>query len=212
MNKRIMDLLLCLLLFPAWAIVVALVALLVWLRLGSPIFFTQTRPGLHRRPFMMYKFRTLAELSDERGESLPDAERMTDFGRWLRATSLDELPELWHVLRGKMSFVGPRPLLMQYLPLYSKEQARRHEIRPGITGWAQVRGRNALTWEERLSLDVWYVEHRSIWLDLRIIGLTILTVLRREGISQAGHATVAAFEGSPVVKATTEVDQETRDE
>ncbi|SMH54618.1 sugar transferase [Maritimibacter sp. HL-12] len=171
------------------------VGLLVWLRMGWPVFFRQTRPGLHGKPFEMIKFRTMREALDAEGNPLPDAERLTGLGRFLRSSSLDELPELWNVLKGDMSFVGPRPLLMEYLPLYSPEQARRHEVRPGITGWAQINGRNAISWEERFALDVWYVDNRTIWLDFKIVWLTVLKVVRREGISAAGEATMYPFEG-----------------
>ncbi|MGV6477296.1 sugar transferase [Azotobacter vinelandii] len=172
---------------------------LAWLvrrRIGTPVLFRQMRPGLHGRPFELLKFRSMREARDERGAPLPDAERLTPFGRFLRASSLDELPELWNVLKGDMSLVGPRPLLMDYLPLYSPEQARRHAVRPGITGWAQVNGRNALSWEEKFRLDVWYVEHRTFRLDLRILLLTLKRVLAREGISAEGEATMARFTGS----------------
>jgi lipopolysaccharide/colanic/teichoic acid biosynthesis glycosyltransferase len=167
------------------------------LRLGRPILFTQRRPGLGGRPFTIYKFRTMRELVDADGQLLPDAERLTPLGRFLRATSLDELPELLNIVKGEMSFVGPRPLLMQYLQRYDAEQMRRHQVRPGLTGWAQVHGRNAQTWEERFNLDCWYVDHCSLGLDLRILFLTIGQVLRREGISQQGHATMPEFLGSP---------------
>ncbi|SEJ65733.1 Sugar transferase involved in LPS biosynthesis (colanic, teichoic acid) [Deinococcus reticulitermitis] len=176
--------------------VLLLVALLVRRFLGRPVLFVQERPGLGGRPFLMYKFRTMRDAKDARGEPLPDSERLTSLGRVLRATSLDELPELYNVLRGDMSLVGPRPLLMEYLPLYSPEQARRHEVRPGVTGWAQVNGRNALSWEEKFKLDVWYVDHQSLALDLRILGLTLAKVLKREGINAAGEATAARFTGS----------------
>jgi lipopolysaccharide/colanic/teichoic acid biosynthesis glycosyltransferase len=172
------------------------VAVLVRVRLGEPVLFRQRRPGLHGRPFVMVKFRTMREARDARGAALPDAERLTPLGRFLRASSLDELPELWNVLRGDMSLVGPRPLLMEYLPLYTPEQARRHEVRPGITGWAQVNGRNAISWEEKFALDVWYVDNRSLALDARILVATLARVFRREGITQPGHATAAAFAGS----------------
>ncbi|MDO8772752.1 MAG: sugar transferase [Burkholderiaceae bacterium] len=165
-------------------------------KLGSPVLFRQTRPGLHGRPFEMVKFRTMTDARGPDGKLLPDAERLTAFGRFLRATSLDELPELWNVLKGDMSLVGPRPLLMEYLPLYSPEQARRHEARPGITGWAQVNGRNALSWEEKFKLDVWYVDHRSLWLDVKILWLTVRKVLVREGISAPGDATMPVFKGT----------------
>jgi lipopolysaccharide/colanic/teichoic acid biosynthesis glycosyltransferase len=191
--------------FDVTAAVAALLVLLVPLvvlsilvrrRLGTPVFFRQTRPGLGGRPFEMLKFRTMTDERDAAGVLKPDSERLTDFGRWLRATSLDELPELWNVLTGDMSLVGPRPLLVQYLPLYSPRQARRHEVRPGITGWAQVNGRNALTWPQKFELDVWYVENRSLWLDIRILWLTVRSVLRRDGISAAGEATMPAFTGN----------------
>ena len=171
-------------------------ALLVRVKLGSPVLFRQQRPGLHGQPFMMLKFRTMIDAVDRDGQQLPDAERLTPFGRWLRASSLDELPELLNILRGDMSLVGPRPLLMRYLPLYSPEQARRHDVRPGLTGWAQINGRNALSWEEKFALDQWYVEHRSFLLDLRILWLTALKVVKREGISSAGEATMPPFTGS----------------
>lgn len=164
-------------------------------KLGSPVLFRQVRPGLQGRPFTMVKFRTMTDARDASGALLPDAQRLTPFGRFLRASSLDELPELWNVLRGEMSLVGPRPLLMEYLPLYSPEQARRHEVRPGITGWAQVNGRNAISWADKFALDVWYVDHRSLWLDLRILWLTVRKVLVRDGISAAGEATMSKFEG-----------------
>lgn len=164
-------------------------------KLGSPIFFTQLRPGLHGEPFQLIKFRTMTDSRDSQGKLLSDAERLTPFGQFLRRTSLDELPELWNVIRGDMSLVGPRPLLMQYLDRYTPEQARRHEVRPGITGWAQINGRNTLSWEEKFALDVWYVEHVSFWLDLKILGLTVWKVLRREDISQAGEATMSEFLG-----------------
>jgi sugar transferase EpsL len=175
---------------------IAGVALGVYWRLGRPVLFTQVRPGLHGAPFRMLKFRTMTDTHDVSGRLLPDAERLSVFGRMLRSTSLDELPELWNVLRGDMSVVGPRPLLMEYLPLYSREQARRHEVRPGITGWAQVNGRNAITWEERFALDVWYVDHRSFLLDVKILWTTIHKVLKREGISADGHATTPVFSGT----------------
>jgi lipopolysaccharide/colanic/teichoic acid biosynthesis glycosyltransferase len=175
---------------------IAMIALLVRWRLGSPVLFRQTRPGKHARPFKMLKFRTMTDARGAGGDLLPDAERLTRFGRFLRSASLDELPELWNVLKGDMSLVGPRPLLMDYLPLYSTEQARRHEVRPGITGWAQVNGRNALSWDDKFSLDVWYVDNRSIWLDLRIIVLTVFSVLKRSGISAEGEATMPRFSGT----------------
>lgn len=194
--KRLFDLLLSFGLLLALALPLLLLWGLVRYKLGSPVLFRQVRPGLHGRPFMMVKFRTMTDERGTDGEMLPDAQRLTPFGRFLRATSLDELPELWNVLRGEMSLVGPRPLLMEYLPLYSPEQARRHEVRPGITGWAQVNGRNALSWEERFKLDIWYVDHRSLWLDLRILWLTVRKVIVREGISAQGEATMPRFTGN----------------
>ncbi|QIR07378.1 sugar transferase [Salinivibrio costicola] len=164
--------------------------------LGSPILFRQTRPGLNGKPFEMIKFRTMKDTVDKNGKTLPDSERMTEFGQKLRNMSLDELPELWNVLKGDMSLVGPRPLLMQYLPLYSKEQARRHNVRPGITGWAQVNGRNAISWEEKFKLDVWYVDNHSLWLDIKILFLTIKKVIAKDGISAQDHVTAAPFEGT----------------
>lgn len=164
-------------------------------KLGTPVFFRQTRPGLQGRPFNMVKFRTMADARGPGGQLLPDADRLTAFGRFLRSSSLDELPELWNVIKGDMSLVGPRPLLMEYLPLYAPDQARRHEVRPGITGWAQVNGRNALSWDEKFKLDVWYVDHRSLWLDIKILWLTVRKVLVREGISAAGEATMSKFTG-----------------
>jgi len=169
---------------------------LVRLSLGTPAIFKQQRPGLHGRPFMMYKFRTMKDVRDTSGKLLIDGERMTRFGNFLCNTSLDELPELFNVLNGDMSMVGPRPLLIDYLPLYSAIQARRHEVLPGITGWAQVNGRNAISWDEKFKLDVWYVDNQSFWLDLKILWLTVLRVIRREGISQSGHVTMEKFKGS----------------
>ncbi len=176
--------------------VMLLVAMLVRLRLGPPVLFRQLRPGRHGRPFRIRKFRTMAEAAGPGGETLPDERRLGRLGRRLRALSLDELPELLNVLRGEMSLVGPRPLLMEYLPLYTAEQARRHEVRPGITGWAQVHGRNELDWERKLALDVWYVDHRSPWLDLRILALTVVRVLGRQGIGHRGLATMPRFTGT----------------
>lgn len=173
-----------------------IVAIAVRLSVGSPVIFRQMRPGLNAKPFHMIKFRTMNEARDEFGNLLPDGHRLTTTGRFLRSTSLDELPELWNVLNGDMSLVGPRPLLMEYLPLYTPEQARRHEVRPGVTGWAQVNGRNAISWDAKFALDVWYVDHRSFWLDLRILCLTVVKILKREGISGAGEVTMSRFEGS----------------
>ena len=194
--KRLLDFTSALLGLVLLALPLLVLMALVRTKLGSPVFFRQTRPGLQGRPFEMVKFRTMTDECGPDGVLLPDAERLTPFGRFLRATSLDELPELWNVLRGDMSLVGPRPLLMEYLPLYTPEQARRHEVRPGVTGWAQVNGRNALSWEEKFALDVWYVDHQSLALDVRILWLTARKVLAREGISAAGEATMGRFTGS----------------
>lgn len=175
-------------------------AVLVWQirkKLGAPVLFRQTRPGLHGKPFQMIKFRTMRDAIGRNGQPLPDSERMTPFGSFLRSASLDELPELWNVFKGDMSLVGPRPLLMEYLPLYSPEQARRHEVRPGVTGWAQINGRNALSWEEKFRLDVWYVDNQSFWLDIKILALTVRKVFVREGISAAGEPTATKFTGVP---------------
>ncbi|WP_169052818.1 sugar transferase [Vibrio parahaemolyticus] len=175
--------------------IIALVAWKIRKNLGSPVLFRQTRPGLHGKPFEMVKFRTMKDAVDEQGSPLPDSERMTPFGDKLRNSSLDELPELWNVLKGEMSLVGPRPLLMQYLPLYSQEQARRHEVRPGVTGWAQINGRNAISWEDKFKLDVWYVDNRNLWLDIKILFLTVKKVCVKEGISADGHVTIEPFTG-----------------
>ena len=194
--KRMFDLVMALLLLGLlWPILVVVLVVVRW-RLGSPALFCQVRPGRNSKPFKMVKFRTMRDTIGADGHPLADELRLTALGRFLRATSLDELPELWNVLKGEMSLVGPRPLLMEYLPLYSPEQARRHEVQPGITGWAQVNGRNALSWEEKFKLDVWYVEHHSFWLDMRILGLTVKKVLVREGISAQGEATMPKFTGS----------------
>ncbi|XWN31264.1 MAG: sugar transferase [Devosia sp.] len=171
------------------------ISLLILRQMGAPVFFRQTRPGLHGKPFRMVKFRTMRNALDADGNPLPDAERLTRLGRTLRATSLDELPELWNVLKGDMSLVGPRPLLMEYLPLYSATQARRHEVRPGITGWVQVNGRNAIGWDQKFALDIWYVDNRTLLVDLKILWLTAVKVLQREGISAAGEATMPKFKG-----------------
>ena len=196
-SKRSLDLALAVSALLALSPILALLGLLVRIKLGRPVLFRQRRPGFRGRPFYVFKFRTMTDERDAGGGLLPDVERLTAFGRFLRATSLDELPELFNVLRGEMSLVGPRPLLMQYLQRYSPEQARRHDVLPGITGWAQINGRNALTWEEKFRLDVWYVDHCSLWLDLKIIALTLWKVLKREGISQPGHATAEEFMGTP---------------
>ena len=194
-GTRVFDLLLTfpvlLLLLPALFVV----AVLVRWNLGSPIFYKQKRPGKDGIPFMLYKFRTMRDEKDKNGTLLPDDKRLTRLGKFLRSTSIDELPELWNVLKGDMSLVGPRPLLMQYLDRYTPKQARRHEVKPGITGWAQINGRNAITWEEKFKLDVWYVDNRSLWLDVKIIFMTIWKILKREGISQSGQATMEEFRG-----------------
>lgn len=179
---------------------VAILALLVRSGLGAPVLFRQIRPGRRGKPFMMYKFRTMTDARDASGTLLPDEQRLTPFGRFLRSSSLDELPELINVLKGEMSLVGPRPLLMEYLPLYSPEQFRRHDVLPGITGWAQVNGRNTIGWEEKFRLDVWYVENRSLLLDLKILWMTFYKVFKREGISQDGQATMEKFTGSSTAK------------
>ena len=194
--KRVFDIVVSAVALTVLAPVMGLIALAVWRTMGRPVLFRHVRPGLHGKPFVMYKFRTMRDLRDAEGNLLPDEARLTPFGRWLRTTSLDELPELVNVLRGEMSLVGPRPLLMEYLERYTPEQARRHEVKPGITGWAQIHGRNNLSWEERLRLDVWYVDHWSLWLDLKILWRTLWMVLRREGISAQGHATMPEFIGT----------------
>ncbi len=194
--KRLLDLTTALFSLLLFSPIICILMLLIRLKLGSPVFFTQTRPGLHGQPFKMVKFRTMTDTRDVDGRLLPDSVRLTTFGRFLRSTSLDELPELWNVLKGDMSLVGPRPLLMEYLTYYSPEQARRHEVRPGITGWAQINGRNAISWEEKFKLDVWYVDNQTFWLDLKILLLTIKKVFVREGISAEGEATMPKFTGS----------------
>ena len=194
--KRLVDSILILVSLPLWLPLLLLIALVVRSKMGSPVFFRQNRPGYRGRLFKLFKFRTMTDQRDALDRLLPDAQRLPPFGRWLRSTSLDELPELFNVIRGEMSLVGPRPLLVQYLDRYTSEQARRHEVRPGLTGWAQVNGRNALTWEDKFKLDVWYVDHRSVCLDLKIIFLTLKKVLRREGISAAGDATMPEFQGT----------------
>lgn len=193
--KRLFDLLLASLAMLLLGIPLLFLIWQVRRKLGSPVFFCQTRPGLQGKPFKMIKFRTMTDARGTDGQLLPDADRLTPFGRFLRASSLDELPELWNVLKGDMSLVGPRPLLVEYLPLYSPEQARRHAVRPGITGWAQVNGRNALSWDNKFKLDVWYVDNRSTRLDIKILWSTVRKVLLREGISAAGEATMSKFTG-----------------
>lgn len=196
MIKRLIDILVSASLLMLALPLLLLISTWVLASVGSPVLFRQTRPGRYGEPFQMYKFRTMRDTVDTDGGPLPDEERITDLGRRLRASSLDELPELWNVLKGDMSLVGPRPLLLEYLPLYTPEQARRHDVRPGITGWAQVNGRNALSWDERLAMDVWYVENHNLWLDLKILGSTVGTVLSGRGISHEGHATMPKFTGA----------------
>jgi len=194
--KRVIDFVGALLGLILLSPVMLLVALLIKRRLGGPVLFRQTRPGMSGKAFQMIKFRTMRDAYDSNGLPLPDSQRMTPFGSFLRSSSLDELPELWNVLKGDMSLVGPRPLLMEYLPLYSAEQYRRHEVRPGVTGWAQINGRNALSWEDRFKLDVWYVDNQSFWLDCKILFLTVRKVLVRDGISADGEATMTKFTGN----------------
>lgn len=208
-GKRLVDISLSTLLLVLLSPLLLGVSLLVRWKLGSPVLFQQRRPGLGGRIFGIAKFRTMTSARDAQGELLPDEIRLTNFGRWLRSTSLDELPELWNILRGEMSFVGPRPLLTEYLPLYSLEQARRHEVRPGLTGWAQVNGRNATTWETRFEQDVWYVDHVSLWLDLKILWATVGKVLRKDGISAADSATMPRFAGSSTLANKTAVEPQT---
>lgn len=194
--KRIFDFLVSFCMLLVLSIVIFFTWIVVRIKLGSPAIFKQARPGLNGEVFNVYKFRTMTDERDEFGELLPDAVRLTSFGKLLRKLSLDELPQLWNVLKGDMSFVGPRPLLVEYLPLYNERQALRHEVRPGITGWAQVNGRNAISWEQKFEYDVWYVENESLWLDFKILLLTIKKVFVSEGISQNGHATMPIFKGS----------------
>lgn len=194
--KRVFDFTLSLIALVILSIAIIVTALFIRLKIGSPVLFKQRRPGLNGEPFYVYKFRTMTDDRDAEGELLPDEVRLTSFGKVIRKLSLDELPQLWNVLKGEMSFVGPRPLLMEYLPLYNERQAKRHEVRPGITGWAQVNGRNAISWEEKFELDIWYVENRSLLLDIKILFLTVLKVFKSEGISQEGQATMAKFEGN----------------
>lgn len=200
--KRLIDVTACLITLPVVLVVCGAVALAIWLTMGRPVLFRQKRAGLYGRVFGLWKFRTMTNERDESGRLLPDEKRLTRLGRFLRSTSLDELPQVWNVLRGEMSLVGPRPLLPEYLERYTPEQARRHEVRPGITGWAQVNGRNETTWEERFRRDVWYVDNWSLWLDLKILWLTVIKVLRRDGISRQGHATMPEFLGTGAESAT----------
>lgn len=194
--KRLCDFIASLIALILFSPIIALIAWKIRKNLGPQVLFRQARPGLSGKPFEMMKFRTMKDAIDQNGNPLPDSERMTPFGDKLRNSSLDELPELWSVLKGDMSLVGPRPLLMQYLPLYSKEQARRHDVRPGLTGWAQINGRNSISWEEKFALDVWYVDNRTLWLDIKILFLTVKKVFVKEGISADGHATMEPFTGS----------------
>ncbi len=195
MLKRVFDILITIIAMPFWLPLIGLVALVVGIKIGRPVFFLQARGGFRGTVFRIFKFRTMSDERDENGCFLPDSERLTKLGLFLRRTSLDELPSLFNVLLGQLSLVGPRPLVADYLPLYSPEQARRHEVRPGITGWAQVNGRNAISWVDKFALDVWYVDHRTFWLDMRILWLTVRKVLVRDGISAAGEATMPRFEG-----------------
>jgi lipopolysaccharide/colanic/teichoic acid biosynthesis glycosyltransferase len=195
-GKRLIDIFVALSALILLSPVLLVLAIMVRVKLGAPVIFRQERPGLHGKPFRMVKFRTMTNARDAQGVLLPSAERLTPFGRFLRSTSLDELPELWNVLRGDMSLVGPRPLLMDYLPLYSPEQTRRHAVHPGITGWAQVNGRNAISWEQKFAYDVWYVDHFSPWLDLRILLMTAAKVVRRSGVSPGNQEIMARFTGT----------------
>jgi sugar transferase EpsL len=195
-TKKIFDLFLIFLSLPLVLPLYLLVILLVLTQLNFPILFRQPRPGLNGKVFNIYKFRTMTDDCDENGTLLPDEARLTKFGKFLRSTSLDELPSLWNVLKSDMSLVGPRPLLLEYLPLYSTQQARRHEVKPGITGWAQINGRNAITWSEKFDLDVWYVDNQSIWLDIKILWLTVKKVIMRDGINQVGQSTMENFKGN----------------
>lgn len=198
--KRFLDLLLAGCVLVLLAAPMLILALLVAVKLGRPVVFSQVRPGLNGKPFRMVKFRTMTDERGADGGLLPDAQRLTPFGRRLRASSLDELPELWNVLKGEMSLVGPRPLLMEYLPLYSSEQARRHEVLPGVTGWAQVNGRNAISWPNKFALDIWYVDNQNVWLDIKILWMTVRKVLVRDGISAEGEATMSRFIGNDVTE------------
>jgi lipopolysaccharide/colanic/teichoic acid biosynthesis glycosyltransferase len=193
--KRLIDIIGSLVGLTISSPIIVIISILIYITMGKPIFFKQVRPGLRGKPFVIYKFRTMLDLRDENGNLLPDERRLTTIGRFLRSTTLDELPEFWNVLKGDMSLVGPRPLLMEYLDRYTPEQARRHEVKPGMTGWAQINGRNAISWEEKFKLDVWYVDNWNVLLDLKIIFLTVLKVLKREGISAEGHVTMPEFKG-----------------
>ena len=193
--KRVIDMIMSGLGLIILSPLLVIISVIIFIQMGRPVLFKQMRPGLNGKPFYMCKFRTMTDERDENGALLADEQRLTRLGRFLRSTSLDELPELLNVLKGDMSLVGPRPLLMQYLDRYTSEQARRHEVKPGITGWAQVNGRNAITWEEKFALDVWYVDHWSLWLDIKILAMTVVKVFKREGISAFGEATMPEFRG-----------------
>ncbi|MCI3195750.1 sugar transferase [Bacillus sp. HU-1818] len=194
--KRVFDLTAAILLLCCASLIIVFAMCIIRLKIGSPVFFTQVRPGLNEKPFTLYKFRTMTDERDKEGNLLPDEVRLTKTGKLIRKLSIDELPQLWNVIKGDLSLVGPRPLLMEYLPLYTNKQQRRHEVKPGITGWAQVNGRNAISWEKKFELDVWYVDHRSFFLDLKILFLTVRKVLISEGIHQSDHATSERFRGS----------------
>lgn len=196
MNKRILDISVSLTMLILFLPMLIIIALIARIKLGAPVFFRQRRPGLQGLSFEMIKFRTMADIRDSEGNLLSDGERLTVYGRFLRSTSIDELPELWNVLKGDMSLVGPRPLLMEYLPLYTTEQKRRHEVRPGVTGWAQINGRNAISWDEKFALDIWYVDNRSLLLDLKILWLTLQRVVVRRGVNATGSPTMPRFTGS----------------
>lgn len=198
MLKRLLDIVIASIALVLLSPLYFYVAYKVKKNLGSPVLFRQVRPGLHGKPFEMIKFRTMKDAVDEQGNPLPDSERLTPFGKMLRSTSLDEMPELWNVIKGDMSVVGPRPLLIEYLPLYNKEQAKRHDVRPGMTGYAQVNGRNAISWEQKFKLDTWYVENRSLWLDFKIMLQTVKKVIAKDDISEAGEATMSKFTGTNI--------------
>lgn len=195
MSKRLFDICVSVVAIVLLSPLLLVTMLVTRIKLGAPVFFRQQRPGLHGQPFEMAKFRTMTDTRDSEGILLPDGERLTAYGRFLRSTSIDELPELWNVLKGDMSLVGPRPLLMEYLPLYSAEQRRRHEVRPGVTGWAQINGRNAISWDEKFAFDIWYVDNRSFFLDLKILSLTVKNVLVRRGVNAVGSSTMPRFTG-----------------
>ncbi|WKA53995.1 sugar transferase [Planococcus shixiaomingii] len=196
MGKRIFDFTLSLIALLIFSPIFVVTSLIIRIKIGSPIVFKQERPGLKGRPFHVYKFRSMTDQRDTQGELLPDNLRLTSFGKIIRKLSLDELPQLWNVLKGDMSFVGPRPLLIHYMELYDKSQMKRHDVRPGITGWAQVNGRNTISWEQKFEYDVWYVENQSFWLDMKILFMTVLKVFKSEGVSQDGHATMTQFKGN----------------